>query len=495
MKGSAPGSAGIALLLCLGLVEACSTSEADGASGPAEEPLANNSQDYQREPTDSRNDARSPGSVMETSDGRPEPGGPGRDEVLPALGTERSDAAAPAPNTPAPNLDASSSMPSIPDAGRPDRADSGSPLVEAGKEECSTGSPDTEPPCSDDFHSVASGDDFACALLDEQIVCWGQLPPGIAADQPDVSRLTRVWEGQRWQDLSAQSDRLCGHRDDQLYCMADAGSGAATQVGGAGSWRSVSLTASKACAVYEGQLLCWGSGFDGMLGLDAAPAESPARIGTASDWLAVNIDEGQGCGIREGDAGAGGKLYCWNAASRAPRQVGDAADWRSIAVKAGNACGVRGYPRCPAEDCEVEGGLYCWGERPDGPLGLAEVPEDTSEPLRVDAEYSYRYVTLQRNFGCALRDSPDLSEMEEASGSYVYCWGELPPAPLELTPTRVSHDLLWILAGAGNSHLCLEVNAIDYGDPTAECLGSGPVGTYVAGTDGAPSVETVPVRF
>lgn len=218
------------------------------------------------------------------------------------------------------------------------------------------------------------------------------------------------------------------------------------------------------CAVFDGELYCWGDNQNGSLGLgDFESRTTPVRVGTASDWSLVGSGDGSSCGVRAGvvwcwgrgssgqlgigqftssaapvmvslpgtavflDVGhqhvctilEGGALYCWgqNAEgqlaqddpwpgagvnSALPLSVAAGGVWEKVSCGQGHTCAI-----------QTDGSLWCWGRNTAGELGIGpDSAQQLREPVRVGSETGWTDVTAGQNHTCGIR-----------SGA-LYCWGD-----------------------------------------------------------------------
>ncbi|MEM9070654.1 MAG: hypothetical protein AAGE52_19260 [Myxococcota bacterium] len=241
--------------------------------------------------------------------------------------------------------------------------------------------------------TASYGRDFGCAIVqgDERPSCWGRNHRGQAAVDPaereQISEPRRINLGDAWFALSAGTRHVCGiqsldggalfcwgsHDDDVLGIPSQTTDTFRPARVNAGDhrWRSVAAGDSHTCGINDAsELLCWGTGDLGQLGLGARnTAATPSVVGAdtelAMGWTQVATSESHTCGIREN------KLYCWGSnlanalgvedapvTQRTPLEVGDG--FRQVAAGDDFACAV-----------DALGGLFCWGRDDLDRLGVA----------------------------------------------------------------------------------------------------------------------------
>jgi alpha-tubulin suppressor-like RCC1 family protein len=192
------------------------------------------------------------------------------------------------------------------------------------------------------WKKVATGYGVACGLLtDGTAWCWGEAYEGVLGDdQTAVNRErpvqvkdsagTSTWSD--WIDISVGRSQACGMRKDHtVWCWgtnAHGGLGNGTQTNSAkpvqvqdnvgptawNDWVQISVGYLGACGIRtNGQLWCWGTGFDGANGDNSASyrlnpvlVQTDTGPGGWNDWVYVNRGSGMTCGIRRN-----GTLWCW----------------------------------------------------------------------------------------------------------------------------------------------------------------------------------------
>lgn len=208
----------------------------------------------------------------------------------------------------------------------------------------------------------------------------GQIGNG-SSDTADMELPAQVGTSASWQEVSAGETSTCGIDAGKLYCWGsdyygEIGNGAAStnniesaeQIGASVNWTAISVGAGHACGIDSGKLYCWGNDGDEQIGngsVSTTNVESPEQIGASSDWLSISAGSSHSCGI---DAG---KLFCWGSnydgevgvgdlvslTISAPSQVGSSSLWQKIVAGSGVSCGIEA------------GRFLCWGNNSQGQRG------------------------------------------------------------------------------------------------------------------------------
>jgi alpha-tubulin suppressor-like RCC1 family protein len=288
--------------------------------------------------------------------------------------------------------------------------------------------------------------------------------------------------------------------DATLWCWGDHGHGAvgigdnipldemkrlAPEHVGADTWLQVSAAVeavhSFSCGIQaDYSLWCWGSGWDGQLGLGDSGAQhnSPTLVDDTRHWAQVSAGQSHACGTT-----LGGKVLCWGGIATGtggsspdvPTEV-DAGgeDWASVSAGGSHSCGIR-----------VSGTLWCWGFNSRGQLGTGGSPSASDVPVQVGAGNGWTSVSAGAAHTCALQ------------GADMYCWGRndngaigsgTPGPGVDVTtPVQVAGTWATVASsGSGNSdHTC----AID---TTGKlwCWGEGDQGKLGNGTEADQAAPT-----
>lgn len=189
-----------------------------------------------------------------------------------------------------------------------------------------------------DYQQISVFRDTSCALTGEQMLCRGRNSDGqvgvpvMSNGEDDVSPATRGHADFAWQQIEVGHFGTCGiTTDDELYCwglirefllgedgdtLRDAGTLHEPRRVAEGSWTAVRLAINHGCAIdADRRLWCFGSNFDGRLGVDPARypnATRPVRAGPPGwRWVAVDVGFEHTCAQREN-----GGIYCWGSNAR-----------------------------------------------------------------------------------------------------------------------------------------------------------------------------------
>jgi alpha-tubulin suppressor-like RCC1 family protein len=230
--------------------------------------------------------------------------------------------------------------------------------------------------------SLAVGDDFACALLqDATVSCWGSNLRGRRGNdsmEPQVLMATAVKNLRQVKKIVAGADFGCALRQD-------------------------------------GTAACWGSNEFGQLAQgDGANAFSLVPLDIPlTDLVDLSAAQATVCAVR-----SNGEVYCWGRkqefpASAEPRTspalVGAFTDAQQVHVGYEHSCAVR-----------KEGLMSCWGSNDRGQLGGGE----TFNSLNNSAIIPQMVMNIKPAIGAAMGDRVSCALHMDDS---VSCWGRLLP--------------------------------------------------------------------
>lgn len=266
------------------------------------------------------------------------------------------------------------------------------------------------------IQSVAAGGLHACATNGRDIYCWGANAQGqIGRTDLGEDRLPVEGFGAAAATpsrISAGAETNCALVGEDIYCwgrekVGETGDGTASQAGSAqartiaassgSDWRSSNIgvdvsvgvvepeqsVGASACAIdRDSQVFCWGDASHGVVEVGAAFASSPQLITELSaqpTYESVTVGARHACVLD-----ASGRAYCWGSNDKGQLGHGDLGSvlpaapvdtelrFEMISAGGGATCGVT-----------PDGAVYCWG---DGRLdGVASIDESapTLVPRRV----------------------------------------------------------------------------------------------------------------
>jgi alpha-tubulin suppressor-like RCC1 family protein len=160
--------------------------------------------------------------------------------------------------------------------------------------------------------AVAAGDKSTCAVNSHGLVCWGSIVAGSPRGvRPGLGTLMRVGTGSAF--------ACAGQTNGAASCFGDNSSG---QLGDAnntssltlrpvshGSFSTLALNGSFACAVDAGDVWCWGANRSGQLGNGTANNSNvPIQVSFGANFGAVGVGVGasHACAINQS-----GAIKCW----------------------------------------------------------------------------------------------------------------------------------------------------------------------------------------
>lgn len=250
---------------------------------------------------------------------------------------------------------------------------------------------------ADSVTAVAAAPYHSCAIMNKQVWCWGknnlgQLGDGTTTDRAGAVRVIKESGGLPLQNATAV-DASVGH----------------------------------SCAIVDKQVWCWGSNFEGKLGVSSADTESLGAVqvqvaggGALSNVTAIALGYHFSCAI------SNAQIWCWG-----DNQEGEIGDGTTSAANNGavladyGGTALTNVTKIAAGRkfvCAISAGVvYCWGANNVGQLGRGSV---TGAPgYELDATHVRQEGSLS-----PLTGATDISAgWEHACGVFakqVYCWGE-----------------------------------------------------------------------
>jgi alpha-tubulin suppressor-like RCC1 family protein len=239
----------------------------------------------------------------------------------------------------------------------------------------------------------------------------------------------------------------------------------------------------------EGQAFCWGTNFNGALGIGStAPyVREPTAVAGGHSFTTLGVGSAIACGLDHN-----GQTWCWggdNVVRSTPVAVGGSLALRTLAVGGFHRCGLTtdsvaycwgsglngqigddttlfrdsptpvagnlkfaGLAAGPFTTCgwTASGAAYCWGMNDHGELG--------------DSSFATRDVPVAVRGGLAWRHlAPGLfNTCGVTTGNAAYCWGSNEsgeagtgePTPMYLTPRAVAGGLMFAQLRTNGFHTC-----------------------------------------
>lgn len=286
------------------------------------------------------------------------------------------------------------------------------------------GAPFSQLPAPPFAQDVRAGRDFSCALFaNGYVTCWGNNDFNqLGSPKPDARGVMVVSSLNEASQISAGARHACAVTASSVavVCWGDASQGQqgeaisstvaqATRVPGFKGWFTrVAAGSSSTCAVEGGRVWCVGSG--SMLAGALADPRTPRQVPGISDALDVSIFEGHACVLRRE-----GKVSCWGnnpngelgvpagaAVTRPVDVVGLKGPAKVVTVGMGFSCAL-------LEDRSVQ----CWGTHANGQLGVgASLVGASSTPTRVLGISDAVALSAGASHACAALE-----------GGYINCWG------------------------------------------------------------------------
>ena len=206
--------------------------------------------------------------------------------------------------------------------------------------------------------ALALGEGSSCALAGGRVYCWGANGAG---------QLGRTTVQNVDGNAAAVAMDAAGTALDNVSAVA-AGGG------------------KHACAVRQGQVLCWGLNDRGQLGVDHAPVPQrafAAPVAGLAGVTSIGVAEGVSCAVR-----ADKSVVCWGADLAALGDGGVVNGFTPVAIKgplgAGLLTNVVTVAPGMRHACALRADktVYCWGKNDRGQLGDGTV-NDSAFPVKV----------------------------------------------------------------------------------------------------------------
>lgn len=252
------------------------------------------------------------------------------------------------------------------------------------------------------WKSVSAGATHTCAIYKEQLYCWGWGVNGQLGlrTQTRAEKPQQVMpeEERQWLSVSVAAEYSCAVEGKYgLHCWGLNTYGllgigdrpeyripTQVQSGVVRDFGSVSAGQSHTCGVLrDGNLLCWGRGKSGQLGLGQLGDRKFPEYVEGKGYRQVSAGVKHTCAVNDEK-----QLFCWGDGkggllgfeendllkSANPRLVDEKGeqDWLEVSAGDMHSCGIRG-----------QGELWCWGGNRDNQLGLPEVTDSIYEPRKL----------------------------------------------------------------------------------------------------------------
>lgn len=195
------------------------------------------------------------------------------------------------------------------------------------------GAGQSSPPGLTTATQVSVGDDFACALDNANLICWGNSPAGaLTLSNPS--------------SLSAGDNHVCVLDDNGVNCL---GGAAQTTVPVLNNPTEISASGDRTCAIDGDNVQCWGDNTDSL------SLSNPSHIATGPNHVCVL---------------AGGQVHCAGSESGVVNQTPNVSNPIGLASSEGYACVI---------DSST---ATCWG---DSGLAVLDVIPDMTLPTQIMA--------------------------------------------------------------------------------------------------------------
>jgi hypothetical protein len=288
-----------------------------------------------------------------------------------------------------------------------------------------------------DVEAIAAGGDYACALRDGGVWCWGSNDEGHLGNGTGADSAVPVAVVGLYQDVEAivaGENHACALRDGDVWCWgradydqlggANVGQMSITpvQVPGVSHVQALALGGVHTCALTDGAVVCWGAERDGQLGNNyqgtAQWPTSPtpvAAIGLASGVDAIAAGGSHTCALQNGG------VQCWGTTSGLPSSP-EPTDSHVPVLVPGVTMGVQAIANGSMHSCAiVNGGVQCWGDNAHGELGNHTSANYSAAPVAVAGlDSGVQMLASSGVFNCAV----------VAGGAW--CWGNDRQAPVQV---------------------------------------------------------------
>lgn len=235
-----------------------------------------------------------------------------------------------------------------------------------------------------------------------------------------------------------------------------------------GAFRQIAAGTQHTCALEEpGKVYCWGQNDRGQLGVGTRESSSrPTLVPLPALAAAIASSFMHACAILVNSS-----LWCWGQNSEGELGQGDAFPARNEAARRETdrltpvliAGSWQSADTGQGHTCGIQqdGSLWCWGRNSRSELGTEPLGQ-LREPTRVGAASDWRAVDAGQHYTCALK-----------SDRTLWCWGEntgsesdqgfplgIQGAVLDI-PTRVGTASAWVSFSGQTFHSCALDAAFD----------------------------------
>lgn len=291
--------------------------------------------------------------------------------------------------------------------------------------------------------SVSAGRNFTCAVANGQVYCWGANGSGQLGNNSTtysavpVSAYTGQLVNKRVTAIGTGTDFACALANGQVYCWGEGSNGQHgnnpatpsdtsvpdTAVATLTNVLSLSVGGNHACAIMGPAAYCWGNGSSGQLGNGATPAtqKTPVQVaGTGAGAAYVNkiyANNNYTCALAIGSS-----PYCWGA--NGSGQLGNNSTSNASSPQPLNTSNIVGlitdmttssaseYHTCAL----ANGNAFCWGAGSAGQLGnngtsQSNIPVAVNTSGLLPTNRTITNITTGGIHTCALAEGQP------------YCWG------------------------------------------------------------------------
>lgn len=217
--------------------------------------------------------------------------------------------------------------------------------------------------------------------------------------------------------ISSSTDILCWSLGEQDVIIELLNSDILDIDSSSGVFKSVAVGGSHKCSLYENIteviILCWGSNWDGQIGLNWANDEDHSIIGRidGNNWATVVTGSTHSCSLDDSN-----NIYCWGNGKLGQLGNGEFSnEYQPKRVEYKLLDNISTISSGGDHNCLIDDGeIYCWGWNGKGQLGDGTY-ENRNVPVKVllPEDFDAIEISLGNSHSCALLVNKD-----------VYCWGD-----------------------------------------------------------------------